>query len=73
MRLGEPCCAHLTHTRGVENARGQGASALGGEAGVVRPPPRGDQEVGAHITLGPDVPRGCQATWAIVSASSLES
>lgn len=36
MRLGEPRCAHLTHTRGAKPTRDRGASALGAETGVVR-------------------------------------
>ena len=60
MWLGEPRYAHLPHIRGAKPTRGRGASALGARAGATRPPPRGNQEEGGHLTLGPDVPEGAR-------------
>src|SRR5512140_3864107 len=38
MWLGEAYRVHPTHSCGANSTRGRGASALGGEAGVTRPP-----------------------------------
>ncbi len=70
MRLGEPRCAHLTHTRSAKPTRGRGASALGAETGAIRP--LGETKRGAATSpSGPTPPpRGSQATWVIAPAQA---
>ena len=72
MRLGEPCRVHPTHLCGTNSSRGRDASAPGAGAGVARPP-SGKSRGGRTSHPRARRPRGCQATWAIVSASSLWS
>ena len=60
MRLGEPYRVHPTYVHSANPTRGRGTSALGAGAGATRPPPRGNQEEGGHLTLGPDVPEGAR-------------
>src|SRR5512141_3410800 len=78
MRLGEPRCAHLTHTRGAKTTGGRGAPALGAETGAPqpsgpkqeRPDPSGRQREGwpRHPRARP--PRGGRATWVIAATQA---
>src|SRR5512139_1682307 len=60
MWLGEHCCVHLSHICGANFLKGSGCLGPRGRGRSNPTPPRGNQEEGGHLTLGPDVPEGAR-------------